>query len=267
MPGRRRRLRRAAQRVRSASSLSGPICAWRATTTSRLSAHWTSRRSRPQRRRRRCGPADSSTTSRATFLESLKTTDESRDVADLPRVAARPDLGVRPVARAGRASASPARRPACPWSATPMSPSASAPTTTATSTRPRAPRWPRAPRSTSSDGRLASQPRQRRPAARRRPSGGLAHPRHRGVDGRLCARRVPGGEGRRIDHRGGPAGAPRAPSGGRAMRPRRLHRLARVLGKRATLGAMSTIACAATLAACGESDDPEPSIPQGPETR
>ena len=47
------------------------------------------------------------------------------------------------------------------------------------------------------------------------------------------------------------------------MRPRGLHRLARVLGKRATLGAMSTIACAATLAACGESDDPEPSIPQG----
>jgi crotonobetainyl-CoA:carnitine CoA-transferase CaiB-like acyl-CoA transferase len=36
------------------------------------------------------------------------------------------------------------------------------------------------------------------------------------------------------------------------MKPRGLHRLARVLGKRATLGAMSTIACAAVLAACGE---------------
>jgi hypothetical protein len=47
------------------------------------------------------------------------------------------------------------------------------------------------------------------------------------------------------------------------MKPRGLHRLACVPGKRATLGAMSTIACVATLAACGESDDPEPSIPQG----
>jgi len=46
------------------------------------------------------------------------------------------------------------------------------------------------------------------------------------------------------------------------MRLKRLHRLAHVLGKRATLGAMSTIACAAALAACGESDDPEPSIPE-----
>ena len=47
------------------------------------------------------------------------------------------------------------------------------------------------------------------------------------------------------------------------MRPRGLHTLARVLGKRATLGAMSTIACVGALAACGESEDPEPSIPQG----
>jgi hypothetical protein len=47
------------------------------------------------------------------------------------------------------------------------------------------------------------------------------------------------------------------------MKPRGLHRLASVLGKRATLGAMSTIACVATLAACGKSEDPEPSIPQG----
>lgn len=47
------------------------------------------------------------------------------------------------------------------------------------------------------------------------------------------------------------------------MKPRGLHRLARVLGKRATLGAMSTIACAAALAACGEGDEPEPSIPEG----
>ncbi len=47
------------------------------------------------------------------------------------------------------------------------------------------------------------------------------------------------------------------------MKPRRLHRLACVPGKRATLGAMSTIACVATLAACGESEDPEPSIPEG----
>ena len=46
------------------------------------------------------------------------------------------------------------------------------------------------------------------------------------------------------------------------MRPRRLHTLALVLGKRAKLGAMSTIACAALLASCGESDDPEPSIPE-----
>jgi hypothetical protein len=45
------------------------------------------------------------------------------------------------------------------------------------------------------------------------------------------------------------------------MRPRGVHTLACVLGKRATLGAMSTIACVATLAACGESEDPEPSIP------
>jgi hypothetical protein len=45
------------------------------------------------------------------------------------------------------------------------------------------------------------------------------------------------------------------------MRPRRLHRLARVLGKRATLGAMSTIACVATLAACGGKDE-EDTIPQ-----
>ena len=46
------------------------------------------------------------------------------------------------------------------------------------------------------------------------------------------------------------------------MRPRGLHTLARVLGKRATLGAMSTIACAAMLAACGGSEDPdEGSIP------
>jgi hypothetical protein len=46
------------------------------------------------------------------------------------------------------------------------------------------------------------------------------------------------------------------------MRPSELHRLARVLGKRATLGAMSTIACAAVLAACGGgSEDDEGSIP------
>jgi hypothetical protein len=47
------------------------------------------------------------------------------------------------------------------------------------------------------------------------------------------------------------------------MSTRGLHRLARVLGKRATLGAMSTIACAAALAACGESEDPKPTISQG----
>lgn len=47
------------------------------------------------------------------------------------------------------------------------------------------------------------------------------------------------------------------------MRPTGLHRLARVLGKRATLGAMSTIACAAALAACGEgSDEDEGTIPK-----
>ena len=46
------------------------------------------------------------------------------------------------------------------------------------------------------------------------------------------------------------------------MRPRAVHRLASVLGKRATLGAMSTIACAAVLAACGEDDETEPTIPQ-----
>ena len=62
-----------------------------------------------------------------------------------------------------------------------------------------------------------------------------------------AARRIPGRQGRRVDHRGGPARAPRATPGGRAMRPRGLHRLACVLGKRATLGAMSTIACAASL--------------------
>jgi hypothetical protein len=46
------------------------------------------------------------------------------------------------------------------------------------------------------------------------------------------------------------------------MRPRGLHRLACVLGKRATLGAMSTIACAAVLASCGEdSSEDEGSIP------
>lgn len=51
------------------------------------------------------------------------------------------------------------------------------------------------------------------------------------------------------------------------MRPRGLHRLARVPGKRATLGAMSTIACAAVLVACGEDDELDPSIPpeRGPE--
>ena len=47
------------------------------------------------------------------------------------------------------------------------------------------------------------------------------------------------------------------------MRPRGLHRLARVLGKRATLGAMSTIACAIALASCGEgSDEDEGTIPK-----
>jgi len=46
------------------------------------------------------------------------------------------------------------------------------------------------------------------------------------------------------------------------MRPRGLHRLACVLGKRATLGAMSTIACAAVLASCGEdSSEDEGTIP------
>jgi hypothetical protein len=46
------------------------------------------------------------------------------------------------------------------------------------------------------------------------------------------------------------------------MRPRGLHRLAFVLGKRATLGAMSTALCAAALAACGEdTSEDEGSIP------
>jgi hypothetical protein len=46
------------------------------------------------------------------------------------------------------------------------------------------------------------------------------------------------------------------------MRPRRVHTLACVLGKRATLGAMSTIACAAVLASCGgDSEEDEGSIP------
>lgn len=46
------------------------------------------------------------------------------------------------------------------------------------------------------------------------------------------------------------------------MRPRQIHTLARVLGKRARLGAMSATACALVFAACGDSDEPEPSIPQ-----
>ena len=47
------------------------------------------------------------------------------------------------------------------------------------------------------------------------------------------------------------------------MRPSGLHTLARVLGKRATLGAMSTIACAIALASCGEgSDEDEGTIPE-----
>ena len=45
------------------------------------------------------------------------------------------------------------------------------------------------------------------------------------------------------------------------MRPRGLHTLARVLGKRATLGAMSTIACALAMSACGGEDE-EGTIPQ-----
>lgn len=45
------------------------------------------------------------------------------------------------------------------------------------------------------------------------------------------------------------------------MRPTGLHRLARVLGKRATLGAMSAIACAAALASCGGSEEDEGTIP------
>lgn len=45
------------------------------------------------------------------------------------------------------------------------------------------------------------------------------------------------------------------------MRPRELHTLARVLGKRATLGAMSTIACALAMSACGGNDE-EGTIPQ-----
>ncbi len=45
------------------------------------------------------------------------------------------------------------------------------------------------------------------------------------------------------------------------MRPRGLHTLARVLGKRATLGAMSTIACALAMSACGGKDE-EGTIPQ-----
>jgi hypothetical protein len=45
------------------------------------------------------------------------------------------------------------------------------------------------------------------------------------------------------------------------MRPRGLHRLACVLGKRATLGAMSTIACALAMSACGGNDE-EGTIPE-----
>jgi hypothetical protein len=46
------------------------------------------------------------------------------------------------------------------------------------------------------------------------------------------------------------------------MRPRRLHTLARVAGKRARLGAMCAIVCVTSLAACGGGgEDPEPTIP------
>ena len=68
----------------------------------------------------------------------------------------------------------------------------------------------------SDERRVAHQPRQRRPAARRRSAGGVAPARHRGVDRRVASRRVRHRGRRRRDPGRGPAriarGSPRVRS-------------------------------------------------------
>ena len=104
------------------------------------------------------------------FLDGLEPQNVEEAVGALPRQPARPGLGVRAVPAAGRAVL---RRPAAP-----RLPDRPLPRRAVVLARPGRARDRRDPRrrarSSTWRGRVAAQPRQRRPAPRRRPAGGVA---------------------------------------------------------------------------------------------
>ena len=162
---------------------------------------------------RSAGPARTRRDETLEFLRGPQPADESREVGALPRLAARPGLGVRALARPGGRVHRRARRARSAWSATPTSRSSSRSgrgrreaTTDRDPGRPGRRRRDARPRR----GPLAGQPRQRRPAARRRPARRLARARHRGLDGHLSPRSTTTSTGPpRRSSSGRPARAPR----------------------------------------------------------
>ena len=111
MPRRRGRLRRRARRLRRRWSASAATSAWSATTTSRCWASSTSRPSPRPRRPRSSGRASSvSEPRRSSSSRGLRAGRRARGHRPLPRLAARPGLGVRALDRAGRSRARRQRR-------------------------------------------------------------------------------------------------------------------------------------------------------------
>ena len=134
-----------------------------------------------RRRRRRVDARATSTDATLDFLRGLEPADESREVAPLPRLAARPGLGVRALARPGggvHRGPGGAGQPDRPLPRGAVLRVDAEPTTA--SPRPRGAQAEAGTEPRARRGPLADQPRQRRPAARRRPARRLARARHRG---------------------------------------------------------------------------------------
>ena len=215
VPRRRRRLRRRARRVRRARSRALLRSAWSATTTSPCSASSTSRPS-PRPRPPPCaGPGRRSSPETLEFLARPRAGRREPRGGALPRLAPRPGLGVRALARPGGrvhprpGDAGEPRRPLARRALLRRS-RRRAPTAEAGRRARRAGRGRHQPRARR--GPLADQPGQRRPAARRRSAGRLARARHRRVGGDLPPGRLRHRPGRRGDRGGRAARAPR-PSG------------------------------------------------------
>ena len=208
MPRRPRRLRRRPGRLRRAGGGQLRRHASPATTTSRSSRCSRWRSSRAARRSPPSGRADVIRPETREFLLGALALGRGRGRRALPRLSARPDLGVRAVrphrgALPGRGDAS-HRVSLIGHSHVALSfhrpEGEPASGSTRRDGRPARPR----------QRRVAAQPRLDRPAARRRPAGGLAGARHDGLDGRVAPRGV--------RHRGRPGGDPRGAAAGLARR-------------------------------------------------